>query len=119
MGALAAQPTGMRVSDGSWHYAALTYGDDTATVDLAEAAAVTLPDKLLGDLMFVALHAGHFHGALDELRGWDPVSDSITAVAEKGVAASTSRWQIAERGGATAPVTTVCGRGGGRGAAGG
>ena len=30
MGALAAQPTGMRVNDGSWHYAALTYGDDTA-----------------------------------------------------------------------------------------
>lgn len=48
VGALAAQPTGMRANDGSWHYAALTYGDDTATVDLAEAAAVT-PDKLLDD----------------------------------------------------------------------
>jgi hypothetical protein len=116
VGALAAQPTGMRVNDGSWHYAALTYGDDTATVDLAEAAAVT-PDKLLGDLMFVAPHAGHFHGALDELRVWDPVSDSVTAEVEKGVAASTSRWQIAERGGSSALVTTVCGRSGGRGAA--
>jgi hypothetical protein len=58
MGALAAQPTGMRVSDGSWHYAALTYSDDTATVDLAEAAAVTLPDKLLGDAMYVFGGAG-------------------------------------------------------------
>ena len=48
VGALAAQPTGMRANDGSWHYAALTYGDDTATVDLAETAAVT-PDKLPGD----------------------------------------------------------------------
>ena len=65
------QPTGLRVSDGSWHYVALTYGDTTATVDSAEAAAVTLPAKLLGDLMFVSLHAGHFHSALDELRVWD------------------------------------------------
>ena len=64
-------PTGLRVSDGSWHYVALTYGDTTATVDSAEAAAVTLPAKLQGDLMFVSLHAGHFHSALDELRVWD------------------------------------------------
>jgi hypothetical protein len=93
------------VSDGSWHYVALTYGDTTATVDSAEAAAVTLPAKLLGDLMLVSLHAGHFHSALDELRVWDsaytaarwrrwraprryrrtdsllPVSDSVTATA--------------------------------------
>jgi hypothetical protein len=123
------QPTGLRVSDGSWHYVALTYGDTTATVDSAEAAAVTLPAKLQGDLMFVSLHAGHSHSARRVARvGLRLHRRQMAAMAgaaalqtyrlsaarlrlghgygvAENVVGSSSRWQIAERGALPHPST--------------
>jgi hypothetical protein len=83
------QSTGLLVNDGSWHHVALTHDGTTATlmVDSAEAAAVTLPAKLQGDLMFMSLHAGYFHGALDELRVWDAAYTAAEVAAVAGAVA--------------------------------